>query len=460
MINRREAWRRASLASAAFALGLAGAPGRAESLRRGLVATDSGPIRDVLVHAPATAPLPKHLEWGSPLPPAGQSTLLARAREHGEFVKLLEKESSVRRFSVVLDEAIAACPEDMLRTYWLPLFLDAMARPDDEADADAHAAAENQPPGRAAEATRALVKLLPSLIFTRDLAAMTPKGLVLGRLVNIERKVQSLLLRFALQWSPTLRKYPVAFDACAEEVFLQGGDLIAVDENTLLLGVGNLTEPVAARMLARKLGMDVVAVRLPGDGQYPRDVIFRRDWTKFRTLFLHLDSVVGLVGPKTALMMPYIFEAQYAGRDSHRLVGAFRRSLGKTEVPRHGLGDIGRIQVFRATTGEPMPGTGPQKLGDYLKTRGFATVHLGGTAPTRFDDDYFATQVVPEALGLAANVLASGPGRVIAYQGSPHTERALRAAGVDVATFPSAELGRLHGGPHCLTMPLERLAAS
>jgi arginine deiminase len=56
----------------------------------------------------------------------------------------------------------------------------------------------------------------------------------------------------------------------------------------------------------------------------------------------------------------------------------------------------------------------------------------------------------------AANVVQARPGRVIAYAGNPATKAALERDGVAVDTFEARELWAGHGGPHCLTQPLER----
>jgi arginine deiminase len=56
----------------------------------------------------------------------------------------------------------------------------------------------------------------------------------------------------------------------------------------------------------------------------------------------------------------------------------------------------------------------------------------------------------------AANVIATSPGEVIAYEGSPLTRASLEAAGISVRTFGARELWANHRGPHCLTMPFVR----
>jgi len=58
---------------------------------------------------------------------------------------------------------------------------------------------------------------------------------------------------------------------------------------------------------------------------------------------------------------------------------------------------------------------------------------------------------------LACNVLALGPRRVLAFDGSPRTRARLEAAGVEVTVLDGRELGlKGDGGPTCLTRPLAR----
>jgi N-dimethylarginine dimethylaminohydrolase len=58
---------------------------------------------------------------------------------------------------------------------------------------------------------------------------------------------------------------------------------------------------------------------------------------------------------------------------------------------------------------------------------------------------------------MGCNVLAVGPGVVVALSGNPETRRRLEAAGVEVHVYQGAEISVSgSGGPTCLTRPLER----
>ncbi len=296
-----------------------------------------------------------------------------------------------------------------------------------------------------------------SLMFSRDATVMTPRGLLIAHLSNAGRAEEPALSRFLADFAPAFRDYPVVFDAAQEGLFIEGGDVQVVDERTLMVGVGNRSDPRVAPLLARRLDMDVVAV-----GMRKGDVL--KGWTpadRLRAMLLHLDTVFTHVGDRVALALPWFLEAEHTGKDP---LTAFVRGLGTraqfsdadvTAAVAY-LSDFGRVRVYRAGSGDEDTSVRDVKLVDYVRRQGYEVVHVGGAPPSAPDLEYLVEVVLREHALQAANVVATAPRQVIAYAGATRTHAALQAAGVAVSAFEGRELWPWNGGPHCLTLPLER----
>jgi arginine deiminase len=114
------------------------------------------------------------------------------------------------------------------------------------------------------------------------------------------------------------------------------------------------------------------------------------------------------------------------------------------------------VRLYRAGSGDEDASVHDLKLVDYVRQRGYDVTFVGGAPPDTPDFEYLIEVVLREHALQAANVVATGPGRVIAFEGAARTHAALAAAGVHVSTFDARELWPWNGGPHCLTLPLER----
>jgi arginine deiminase len=303
---------------------------------------------------------------------------------------------------------------------------------------------------------------LKFLYFSRDLAVMTPRGILFCNFVNRYRAFESTLTRFVFEWAGALRRYPIAMDATAERVFVQGGDVIVVDENTLFVGVGNLTEEAAARRLAQKLNMNVVSVEMPGGGSGFRRGNNNQDpWNSLRTQFLHLDTIFNLVAPRTALAIPYFLEMDKVGSDPltevlqglGTLPGVHKSYFDQVV---NSLTTVGQVKRYKAKSGDLDPTVKGMKLVDYVRQLGFQVVYVGGDPPEKDPTKHLVEQVLREIRFQGANILATGPNKLLACEGNRGTLAALKAANVEVTTFRANDLSRWHGGPHCMTMPLER----
>jgi arginine deiminase len=431
--------------------------------KRSYVPTDIGRLRRVLVHTPGPEirKMLNALSGQHPMLPS--SLLLDRVvDQHRGFVALLEAEgATVLQLQAVLDEAVEAVRTTGVLEIWLQglapqlvpfasevsgaVLLGAVDRFTYHTDADG--------------TFHPLVAPAKGIMYTRDLAIMTPRGVVISNFVNPARNFETALIRLAFDWSPSLREYPVVFDGREERLFLQGGDVIVADERTLLIGVGNLTEEGAARRLAQKLEMDVVAVQLPAGGQDAGVEIYK-GWHGLRSLFLHLDSVFNLVDRRRAVAVPLLLESEHAGRDPlSRIAAGLARtsdvSADDADELRENLERTGRIRRFLAGSGEEDPLPDGIKLVDYLRDEGWEIVPVGGEAEGD-DVAWFVERVLRELYFQAANVVATAPGRVVACEENEHSLAALRAAGVELRPFEASEIVRWGGGPHCMTLPLER----
>lgn len=301
---------------------------------------------------------------------------------------------------------------------------------------------------------------MSSFYWARDFAATTSKGVIIGRSSNNSRFTEMAFTRLMFRYADLLKDIPVVFDAGEEDVNLEGGDIIVVSEQELLLGVGNRSDRVAAPMLARKLGMDVIAVSMP-----PSD---RR--SGLQRQLLHLDSIFNLVDTNTVLAVPFFLEKEYSDSNPMKpvLLGLARQmetlreldtdaSVGNPTSLRTTveiMSEVGWVTRYEAGTGDST--ALDMKLLDYMRERGYTVVYVGGEQGELAIEKYTLERAMYELRWQGANVIQLGPGRIIAYEHNTYTNQALRNAGIKVYTFPGSLLSMRNGGPHCLVMPLIR----
>lgn len=454
-MNRRSFLAASALAGLSGRLAGAGTNDAAETF----VTSEIGPLKRVLVHPPG-----QETRKAFPMFFGGHSMLtweLLReeaAVQHQAFVKCLrEAGAEVLFFENLLNEAIARARSAGVFEKWLKDEAPHLAAAEKQVSAasllggdDKFVYLRDQ-----SGAFRPLAAPVTTLFFTRDAAVMTPKGIVICNFNNLRRAPEATLAKFLFQHSPSLQKYPIVFDAIKEQVYIQGGDVLVMDEKTLLLGVGNTTQERAAALLAKSLHMDVVTVQLPrGDGQSA--------WEGLHSLFYHLDFLVNFVDRKKVLAVPYLLEAKHVKKNPllDVLVG-FARIENLDRLDRVNLLDdvrsVGWIKRYQAGSGERDAKLGEVKLLDFLKDDGYEICYVGGDRQPRENElKHVIERVMHECRFMGANVVATKPAHVISYDGLTGTQAALSKMGAKVTTFPSGELVRANGGPHCLTMPLER----
>jgi arginine deiminase len=306
-----------------------------------------------------------------------------------------------------------------------------------------------------------LIPTSSAFFYTRDFAVSTPRGIILTNSRSRWRKYEHRMGRFIFRFADALKGLPIVFDAEAEGVRCEGGDIIVKDERTLLMGIGNRSDREAAQKIAQKLNLEVIGVAMP-----PVEAESGANME-----IMHLDTVFNLVAAKKALTLPYLFLKKYEG--DHPIVKYLesiekqpKKELEKGETDLssplkkaiESIPKVGWLTRFQAGTGEAVELH--QKLGDYLMEQGYEIIPVGGEKGDMADDRYLDERALYELSLQGANVVQLAPGKVIAYAHNKFTNQALRQSGVKVLTFNGKYLADMMGGPHCLTMPLVRSSRS
>jgi arginine deiminase len=385
----------------------------------------------------------------------------AELHDHSVMRALLEKSGAeVLTFEQVLDDAIAVARTKGQFHTWLRALLPALSKEEKDITAAGlmGAARERLYPHDDDGNYRHLVDA-DTVTWPRDVAVMLPTGLLICNFTRERRVFSAHLMRFAAEYATSLQRYPVVFDAIEEQLLIEGGDIQVIDKETLLMGVGFRSEPQAARELARRLNMNVIAVKLRKDNYVKRPL--KEAPLGLSTMFMHLDTCCTHIDDKHVIILPWFFENEAVGKNPfvRVLKGLARHPRIKEEEAEEALSwlaDIGKVTRYLAGSGEVDSQVKDVKLVDYLRSQGYRISYVGGPPPLDADIDYFFDGVYREHLFQAANVVATSPGHIISYDHCPRTHEALRSEKIDVQVFPGANLRRGYGGPHCLTLPLER----
>lgn len=293
-----------------------------------------------------------------------------------------------------------------------------------------------------------LFRPIPNLLFTRDLGAAVPGGFVISHAAKKARRRETLLMRFVLRSRPfeganllDVRGFenPIFWREMRARgpVSIEGGDILVLDEKTLMIGTGERTTEAALYFLRELLQeanssvRTVVRVILPPGRET-----------------MHLDTVFTVMSEKECMAYSPVVkeEARYI-RYSFPVSRQAQEEIESFEQVRHGAG-LKNLEV----------------------------VQCGN------ENELFQSR---EQWTDGANLFAIAPGILIGYNRNPETIKALEArdpsyryldAVKDEAEIekvaegfrngdieqriliglPGSELSRARGGARCMTMPLLR----
>ena len=252
---------------------------------------------------------------------------------------------------------------------------------------------------------------IPNLYFTRDPFVLIDGGVSINRMYSKTRKRETIFGDFIFKYHPRF-KDTIKYYNRNENFAIEGGDILILNKETLIVGVSERTTPQAIEKLAKNLFFEnetsfkqVLAFSIP----------------KKRT-FMHLDTVFTQVDidkftiHKGCYLNLVVFELT---KDSSR---------------------PGKLKTTK------LEGNLEDILEKYMNKK-VTLIPCGG------DDDIDSDR---EQWSDGSNCLCIAPGVVITYERNDITNRTLESFGVKVIKIPSSELSRGRGGPRCMSMPVYR----
>jgi len=310
---------------------------------------------------------------------------------------------------------------------------------------------------------------IPNFIFTRDIGIVVKDYLILNKPAKIARHREALLARYIFFHHPLFKSYrnniielkqskPVFLmpeNDNDNRITLEGGDVMMVSPEHLIIGISERTSAAAAAQLTetvfqRGLVSKVSIVKIPA----------KRD-------YMHIDTIFTQVKKDVWVMM---------GLFSEQMNNHYNRSKIEKTLLGDDLEKAEIVQFNKANPEQPIHFSSLEAL-----LRDISIQDLGcKEVKIIFSGNNEYPYAVREQWTDSCNLLALKEGVVLSYDRNEKTNAAFAHAGFKVVKvqdliadleedkistneiqdtviiMPSAELSRARGGFHCMSMPINR----
>jgi arginine deiminase len=250
-----------------------------------------------------------------------------------------------------------------------------------------------------------LIDPLPNLLFTRDSSVWVQDRVTITSLAMPARRRESQLTELIYSFHP--RFHNVERIHGWEKEYLEGGDVLALADGVLAVGVGERTRPSGAERLARtafQLGLAHTVLAVPIDQNRAT---------------MHLDTICTMVDVDAVVMYPNVAD---------RLAALTIRADGDGELAMEPLAPF---------------------LPAAARAMGIDQLRL-------IDTGLDPVTAEREQWDDGNNTLALAPKVAVAYERNVETNQRLIEAGIEVIAISGSELGSGRGGPRCMSCPIAR----
>ena len=250
---------------------------------------------------------------------------------------------------------------------------------------------------------------MPNLYFTRDPFSSIAEGVSINSMYSVTRSRETIYADYIFNHHKDYKGVK-NFYGRSKDYHIEGGDILNINENLLMIGISQRTELDAIRVLAKNVLEDkdndineIIGVNIPNERAY-----------------MHLDTVFTQIDVDTFTYHPGIISTFHAVKFSLRDYEMLEEYIEKS------LDDL---------------------LKDALKLEKINLLPCGGGDPIA---------ALREQWTDGSNTLAIAPGKVIVYKRNTVTNQMLELNDIEVIKLDSSTLTVGRGGPRCMSMPLIR----